>query len=68
MIVYLIFHLKGNGGQPRDLVVRLGDTYEYEVTNLVDEEFNDLSLKSVQKPSFASLKALTYIFKPTLPT
>ncbi len=57
-----------NGGQPRDVSVKLGETFEYEVKNVVDDEFNDLTIESVQKPSFSSLKGFKYVFKPTLPT
>jgi hypothetical protein len=42
----------------------LGESFEYELTNVLDEERNELSILSLVKPSFASFSALKYTFNP----
>ncbi len=53
-----------NGRSPENIKVKLGDTYDYELTNILDEEQNQLSIISLVKPPFASFTGLTYTFKP----
>lgn len=33
--------------------VKLGDILEYEISNLIDDELNELSIISIEKPSYA---------------
>lgn len=57
-----------NGGQPRNIKVKMGDVLEYEIKNLVDDEKNELSIKSYIEPTYAKISGLKYIFSPTQPT
>ena len=57
-----------NGGQPKNIKVKLNDTVEYDILNMVDDEENDLSVISVEKTTFTTLSGFKYTFKPTLPS
>jgi hypothetical protein len=57
-----------NGGQPKNIIVKLNDTIEYEIANLIDDEDNTLSVISKEKPIFATISGVKYVFKPTLPS
>ncbi len=40
---------------------------EYELKNIQDDEFNPISIISLQAPSFVEVEGLTFKFKPTQP-
>lgn len=46
--------------------VKLGDILEYEISNLIDDELNELSIISIEKPFYAKISGLKYIFSPTI--
>jgi hypothetical protein len=53
-----------NGRSPANIKIKLGESFEYELTNVFDEEWNELSIISLVKPSFASYSGLKYTLKP----
>ncbi len=48
--------------------MKLGERLDFEFRNVVDDEINQLSIKSIEKPDFASITGLVYSFEPTEPS
>lgn len=57
-----------NGQHLENIKMKLGEKFDYEITNVLDDEFNQLSIKSIEKPSFATFSGLIYSFAPTEPS
>jgi hypothetical protein len=46
----------------------MGDVVEFEIKNLIDDEKNELSIKSLVEPVYAKISGLKYHFSPSLPS